>query len=126
MKTIDQVKPIAGDLNETSHTPGPWIVDYSGPARIAIADTMGNEVALCSMQCECGDTDEANARLIASAPELLAALEHAAKLARIELEQFLEDGWQPESMAVAAIRQNLAVYETAVAKAKGEISTPVF
>lgn len=60
-------------MSTTKHTPGPWAVDYSGPARIAIVDTSGSEVALCSKQNDDGDTDEANARLIAASPELFEA-----------------------------------------------------
>lgn len=57
------------------HIPGPWTVDYSGLARLAITGAGGETLAFCNWQCEDGDVDEANARLIAAAPELLGALE---------------------------------------------------
>ncbi len=47
------------------------MVDYEGPCRLAIAGPEGETVALCNMQNEDGDVDEANAALIASAPDLL-------------------------------------------------------
>lgn len=59
----------------SKHTPGPWNVDYSGPARIAIVGAGDRILAFCNLQCEDGDMDEANARLIAAAPDMLEALE---------------------------------------------------
>lgn len=64
----------------SAHTPGPWIV--TGGERLKyvearIGNGMLQEVASC-MLCEKGDL-KANARLIAAAPELLAALIEANK-----------------------------------------------
>jgi hypothetical protein len=61
-------------MKTTQHTPGPWIrkgdwihgTPESGASQ-GIAQILGN--------CGCSKTTEANARLIAAAPELLAALE---------------------------------------------------
>ncbi|WP_288254055.1 hypothetical protein [uncultured Hydrogenophaga sp.] len=63
------------------HTPGPWFVSKKNPLRViesgpraltlASAGTTGRGVTLDGAQCEA----EANARLIAAAPELLAALQ---------------------------------------------------
>jgi hypothetical protein len=56
-----------------AHTPGPWNVGdmatqiRAGPQRIASTEPSGRRPG--------GETDIANARLIAAAPELLAALE---------------------------------------------------
>ena len=66
----------------TQHTPGPWNVgddspnDYEGP----IIDTRDRAVAVITIDHETESTpeDRANARLIASAPELLAALQQCA------------------------------------------------
>ena len=55
-------------------TPGPWSVDYSGPAHLSIEDKAGRVLAFFNLQTEDGDEDEANARLIAAAPDLFAAL----------------------------------------------------
>ena len=60
-------------MSESKHTPGPWDVDFSGPARLAITGPSEETIARCDMQCENGDVDEANARLIAAAPDLLEA-----------------------------------------------------
>jgi hypothetical protein len=66
-------------MTEAKHTPGPWAVDrdlniYAGRpmfgTREAIADTYGtNKLSEC----------DANARLIAAAPELLDALRRTRK-----------------------------------------------
>ena len=58
------------------HTKGPWAVTY-GHCRLVITDAAERDLALCNLQCENGDEDEANARLIAAAPELLEALDWA-------------------------------------------------
>ena len=75
----------------SKHTPGPW-----GP----ISEEYGNcerdieypdDRDHCLAVVQCGDPDEllANARLIAAAPELLAALEHV--LDRATMPGFLRD-----------------------------------
>jgi len=66
-----------------SHTPGPWNVgddspnDYEGPT----IDTRDRAVAVITIDHENESTpeDRANARLIAAAPELLAALQAAVE-----------------------------------------------
>lgn len=64
-------------LREGEHTPGPWSVDYSGPARLTINDKDGRTIAFGNLQTEDGDEDEANARLIAAAPTMLETLQDA-------------------------------------------------
>lgn len=59
----------------TKHTPGPWTVDYSGPSRLAIMDDAYRVIAFGNLQNEIADEDEANARLIAAAPEMRASIE---------------------------------------------------
>jgi hypothetical protein len=73
------------------HTPGPWRVgfsDGSGPDHVTTAatdaDGLGPLIAAVRWGCDCckrtgelTETERANARLIASAPALLAALEAA-------------------------------------------------
>lgn len=67
----------------SNHTPGPWIIgtDPKYPAEPcvdAIVDGVVWHVALCHMGLGPDDTStEANARLIACAPELYAALKEA-------------------------------------------------
>jgi hypothetical protein len=55
---------------ETSHTPGPWEV-FNSHSGIYILDS-AEQAAICKIEW-CLE-DEANARLIASAPELLSVL----------------------------------------------------
>ena len=73
---------------QATHTSGPWAVDYEGPAHLSIEDEAGRVLALCNLQNEDGDEDEANAHLIASAPELLEAL-------RVIAADGERDGWIP-------------------------------
>lgn len=78
-----------------AHTPGPWFISYThdGNTEIAIDDAPGingqRDYDLVTVTH--GDPDElrANARLIAAAPELLAALEHV--LDRATMPGFLRD-----------------------------------
>ena len=92
------------------HTPGPWNVgddspnDYEGP----IIDTRDRAVAVITIDHETESTpeDRANARLIAAAPELLAAL--------IELEQFTDH----EARPLASVKL-YAQARAAIAKATG-------
>lgn len=67
---------------KAKHTPGPWTFDGDNPANqgfdVALSD--GGAIAT-AYYCEDGegrDEAEANARLIAAAPELLAALKELA------------------------------------------------
>ena len=64
-------------MKQAKHTAGPWSVDYEGPAHLSIEDSAGRVLAFCNLQSEDGDEDEANARLIAAAPDLLQALKNA-------------------------------------------------
>jgi hypothetical protein len=67
-------------MKNTPHTPAPWEVDYSGNCHLGIIDKNDRTLAFCSLQNENGDEDEANARLIAAAPDLLSALERAVSI----------------------------------------------
>ena len=53
------------------HTPGPWRVRYHKSVPDQVAAVMSDHELICAIY------GEANARLIAAAPELLAALEQA-------------------------------------------------
>src|SRR5690606_19394978 len=62
----------AGDGVMEKHTPGPWAVDGKGSQAIVRA----NDLRIVSIRHRLdGDEHEANARLIAAAPELLEALQ---------------------------------------------------
>ena len=115
MKTIEQVKPIANDLNETSHTPGPWRADEWATGFTVSAPE--SHYSVCHLS-GCNNA-KANAALIASAPELLAALESACGCIEASLDEVTSE-------AREAMENDLNRYRTAIAKAKGEIYTPLF
>jgi hypothetical protein len=92
----------------TQHTPAPWTTDgdaYSGNLDI-IALTGRIAMLDCEFSAETEDVLTANARLIAAAPDLLAALQRA--LAAIEYYHAREGS--PETLADA---------RAAIAKATG-------
>lgn len=121
---------------EVKHTPGPWrAVAHSYP----IADTgdydgawlvlpNGDRRPIVEIWGD-DDKDEANARLIAAAPELLKALRqlkmwlpimtHMANMdpdgTQVEFSEF-EDGRPPETISIAS---SLLAAEAAIAKATG-------
>ena len=95
----------------SKHTPGPWEVDESNPNLVArLVDGVYEyvcEVAPSSFSTrECSDEqEEADARLIAAAPELLAAL----RVARADIRRCFGD-----------TVESLRLIEAAIAKATGE------
>ena len=62
-------------MTNTQHTPGPWHVDINGEGAITAPD--GALIARLHNASR-DDLREANARLIAAAPDLLAALQAVA------------------------------------------------
>lgn len=93
---------------EFKHTPGPWVqADFAGPTPhgTAIQSTHDNWLVASCTGYYGRDVAQANARLIAAAPDLLEALElclHAVELA----------GWEGDLSAIKA--------RAAIAKATGE------
>ena len=93
-----------------NHTPGPWfptkVSDYNQIARIGRAWNISTMLPLADF----GDVD-ADARLIAAAPEMLAALQ--AVLAEIEgpNRPYSTDSWLPSHLADQV--------RAAIAKVKG-------
>lgn len=67
-------------MTEQKHTSGPWVVDPNSPRDISPADDLRFGVAsICNSdnidgRWVFGDESKANAKLIAAAPDLLAAL----------------------------------------------------
>lgn len=95
---------------KTTHTPGPWRVDSRFDAVFIIRDNKLQHVADFG-KCDLPETFS-NMRLIASAPELLAALENAANvLAGIATGDLKTIG--KDSPALVQAR-------SAIAKARGE------
>lgn len=103
-----------GDCMKTQHTPGTWIADWAtgmsnGSPQVVeyFVRVDGDDIAIASIVLDpaTGQPSEANARLIAAAPELLEALIdllHQAKLSEDE------GGWDFEQARAA------------IAKATGE------
>lgn len=110
---------------ETKHTPGPWAIctwashmPLSGwPSEVCADDGEGDGATICMFyRVDLYDFDraavEANARLIAAAPDLLAALEEA-----ITLVEFFHGvpGWTEYQSSPEMKR-----LRAAIAKARGE------
>ena len=104
------------------HTPGPWRVEgcqvgkniVTGKPLLAYLDIMtdDNEWVICRIQAGIGETSNeqawANARLIAAAPDLLAACEA------------MLDAWCGYEMLAALDINTQNLVEDAIAKARGE------
>jgi hypothetical protein len=88
-----------GEMEKQTHTPGPWFVDEQGAPTIRKADGS----VICGVPSNYDD-----ARLIAAAPELLAALKMAGDTLRKPGVVSYED-------RIAA----LALIDAAIAKAEG-------
>lgn len=77
-----------GDSKGASHTPGPWFVSEFAGALIVRADLGDGESVDVAALMDEGSTEdvtiEANARLIAAAPELLDALRRSLWLIEVE------------------------------------------
>ncbi len=102
------------------HTPGPWYqfgcgVTDENPKHVKPGTPL-NLIAATGDDCDPGDESQqiANARLIAAAPELLAALNDALPL----LEGF-EDADMHEDDEVPIVAPVLAKVRAAIAKAEG-------
>ena len=80
----------------TQHTPGPW--EYDNEAEGIYSPTHGRGIPVCLV----GRNNDANAHLIAAAPELLEALEAVMGVADIPT-----DGqWFPEFDGIAFSRDS--------------------
>jgi hypothetical protein len=90
----------------SKRTPGPWVITHSPLNGYRVSDKTGWGVAVVLKDTN----DEANARLIAAAPEMLEALEMADEL----IDQLVIDNTDNYAEERAKIR-------AAIATAKGEI-----
>lgn len=91
---------------ESQHTPGPWKtmpMDGGGISINQIESEHYNDLSVAGCYGNY-EVNEANAALIASAPDMLQALEDA----RITIQAFLPDAWA-----------TLQVIDSAINKAKG-------
>ena len=101
---------------ETTHTPGPWWLD--GPTHVVAApvdDQFGNRSVAVTATRYDGPTNAANARLIAAAPELLAALTTLRDFIR----EAAVDGAFPD-LDIQDIERVLEQARAAIAAARGE------
>jgi len=91
------------------HTPGPWaiIVDVPGAAVGYRAIVKNNDGQPGDIICNPSPMGEANARLIAAAPDLLAAL------------QMVDRIWSNDQTANIDPESPLAIVRAAIAKATG-------
>jgi len=96
-------------MNTTQHTPGPWVYDSFGHTSFAFNDNREDYSARIEWAPDMSDEEvDANARLIASAPDLLVALEQA--IPHLEKVAGLSGGDGVLTLAAA---------RAAIAKAKG-------
>jgi hypothetical protein len=96
-------------MSDNKHTPGPWRVGDAGTT--VFGPPTGNPaprtIGYITRHATEGATDRANARLMAAAPDILAALE--------DVETFITDGtWDPHDASM-----QLAQVRAAIAKAEG-------
>jgi len=85
---------------ENKHTPGPWYAESGHEQRngqLYWQVTDGNDAIMQNQFCWCQGSQEANARLIAAAPDLLEASLRAAEMLRV-VSAFLRDQ-QPDGVA---------------------------
>lgn len=91
-----------------AHTPGPWHTKREGFSTVYVEASLGNgwvqEVAACGPTAAGQDQQEANALLIAAAPDLLEALcAYRKKFPDHENEAFVQEVQDLGRMARAAI-----------------------
>lgn len=103
------------------HTQGPWIVSLdprypSEPCIDAVIDGSVWHVALCHNAAGPDDgCAEANARLIAAAPELLATLKDALPVLRAEFEKQIAASAELPTVDSVTLRSARLRYEAALA-----------
>ena len=114
------------------HTQGPWIINLdprypSEPCIDAVIDGVVWHVALCHNAAGPEDgSAEANARLIAAAPELLATLRAVLPALRTEVEKLSANGTSThdsETLRAAKLRYEAAV--RVLAKIDGQLPQPI-
>ena len=111
---------------QVAHTPGPWTYEYpkhEGAALILAAAAKGantrGQIAAVWRQPAVGDS-EANARLIAAAPELLACLKEALELIQEDIDS--RDGRDNFGMCCGRCDGAIPVEHSFGCRAKAAIS----
>lgn len=69
-------------MSAAKHTPGPWVARF-GPLLWSVHQVGAEKTTICSAPA--GDESEANARLIAAAPELLSLLLEALNESSLDI-----------------------------------------
>ena len=95
-------------MTQTTHTPGPWRV---GLDKNSVRDADEGYIADCQNRFADKTTVEANARLIAAAPELLEAL----KMARQYAPKY---NFYPDGSVMPGASEQLQQIDAAIAKAE--------
>ncbi len=105
----------------SAHTPGPWRTDSIGTDRIWILDEQSNYLAEIVAKDECGfavptDQQQANAHLMAAAPELFDHLKNI-----VEMAHSVSANWESGDLADAVRNLNrIAITaEVAIHQAEG-------
>jgi hypothetical protein len=114
------------------HTQGPWIINLdprypSEPCIDAVIDGVVWHVALCHNAAGPEDgSAEANARLIAAAPELLAILRAAVPALRADVEKQSANGSASnDSPSLRAARSRYEAALRVLAKIEGHLPQPL-
>ena len=101
---------------QTKHTPGPW----SSPAQDMVTTGIGTICAVWKPDRFTGGSQQANAHLIAAAPELLEACKRVrAMLDSMQMEPEIRKLWS-ELSYIGSISGSLNDLDSAIAKAAGE------
>lgn len=121
--------PAQHDNHGASHTPGPWeacdpgdYADFDGDSRVILGDDRRIAVVHWKYEPHGGDTEcDANARLIAAAPELLAALAETWRVLRAAGTLNLTNGVQlGQTSWYVKICDAERLSDAAIAKALGQ------
>ena len=109
-------------MSNTKHTPGPWANDPNGTGAVGDISTADGELCVAQAQqtSPSGRPDparDANARLIAAAPELLEALKKIVECERKRAKDLQHrKAWLPLKFS----EERISAAEAAVAKAEGD------
>jgi hypothetical protein len=102
------------------HTPGPWGASNFGPGKGAweiTAEETGQSIGVIGAMRTPEEVEEANARLIAAAPDLLEALAQARELVKVARFHFPKSIKNPDTFQ---LENTNATINAAIRKAKGE------
>lgn len=125
MPTEQTSKTLPAKQN-SGHTPGPWesYTNYMCPGKLkgcyVDAPNSGRVAEAMSQGCLSQEVCEANARLIAAAPELLEALETAVRVRDMRLDVFYKLHGLPGPGDAEKEPEWVVQARAAIAKAKGQ------